>query len=80
MNRRFLGALIAIFQIIVAIWYFDWNSVTQIIISAVLFLSGLSLLLRDAESKSLQKAGSYLLYTAAFIILLFLIFKSLLIG
>lgn len=73
-----VGVLIAGFQIVIAIWYFDWSSTTQMIISTVLFLSGLSILLIDAESKLKQKAGSYLLYIGG-VIALFLIFKSLLI-
>lgn len=79
MKRKKVGVLIAGFQIVIAIWYFDWSSTTQMIISTVLFLSGLSILLIDAESEYKQKAGSYLLYIGGVIIALFLIFKSLLI-
>lgn len=79
MNRKKIGVLLAVFNIIVAVWYFDWNSPTQIIISILLFLSGLSLLLRDAESETLRKASSYLLYIAGIIAVL-LIFKKLFIG
>lgn len=71
--------MIAMFQIVIAIWYFDWNSTSQMIISTALFLSGLSVLLIDAESKPMQKAGSYLLYIGGIIGFL-LIFKSLFIG
>jgi hypothetical protein len=67
------------FQIVIAIWYFDWNSTTQMIISAVLLLSGVSVLLIDAKSKPLQKTGSYLLYIGT-VIALFLLFKSIFIG
>ncbi|HLM02719.1 MAG TPA: hypothetical protein VK400_16825 [Pyrinomonadaceae bacterium] len=79
MNRKKVGVLIAMFQIVIAIWYFDWNSTSQMIISTALFLSGLSVLLIDAESKPMQKAGSYLLYIGGIIGFL-LIFKSLFIG
>jgi hypothetical protein len=79
MNRKKIGVLIAVFNIIVAVWYFDWNNPTQIIISTVLFLSGISLLLTGTESKSLQKAGSYLLYFGG-ILAVILLFKKLFIG
>jgi hypothetical protein len=79
MNRKKIGVLIAVFNMIVAVWYFDWNSRTQIIISAALFLSGISLLLTDAVSEPRQKAGSYLLYLGGILAVL-LLFKKLFIG
>lgn len=79
MNRKKIGVLIAVFNIIVAVWYFDWNNPAQIIISSVLFLSGISLLLTDAESKPLQKAGSYLLYLGGLLAVI-LLFKKLFTG
>lgn len=79
MNLKILGILLGLFLILVAIWDFDWNNWNKIIVSTLLFLSGLSNVLTDAESKVLQKWRSFLLYVIGFIIILF-IFKILFVG
>jgi len=74
MNLRILGLFLGVFQILIAIWYFDWDSWVQLTVSTVLFLSGTSLLVREAGFRSFQKVGIGLLYVGAAIALL-LIFK-----
>lgn len=79
MILKILGILLGISVIVIAIWTFDWNSWNQIIISALLFLSGLVTLLTNAESKFLQKLRSFSLYIAG-IIAIFLILKIVFVG
>lgn len=79
MNLKILGILLGISVILIAIWNFDRNSWNQIIISTLLFSSGLITLLTDSESKFLQEARGILLYVAG-IIVIFLIFKVLFVG
>lgn len=79
MNLKILGILLGLFLISVAIWDFDWNNWNKIIVSTLLFLSGLSNILTAAESKTLQTWRSFLLYAIGFIIILF-IFKILFVG
>lgn len=79
MKLDILGKLLGIFQILVAIWYFDWNNWTQISVSTVLFLSGISILSRDAKSEPIRKTGRFLLWVG-FIVAIFLIFKVLFVG
>ncbi len=79
MNLKILGVLLGIFVILVAIWSFDWSNWNQIIISILLFSSGIITVLSNAKHKFLQKARNILLYITG-IMVIFLIFKMLLVG
>jgi len=79
MKQGILGKILGIILILIAIWYFDWNKWNPIIVSTVLFLSGLNSLFRDSESDFLRKLSRILLYVGLFIAI-FLIFKVLLVG
>jgi hypothetical protein len=77
MNQKNFGIFLGVVLILIAIWEFDWNSWTQIIISILLFLSGLSNVFRNKQSELIQKVSSFLLY-ASWIIIFFLVLKKLL--
>lgn len=79
MKLKILLKISAIIQILLGIWYFDWNSCNQIMVSTLQFLGGLGFLLILAKSEYLQKAGDFILFIGG-IIVVFLIFKILFVG
>ncbi len=51
-----IGKLLAIIQILLGIWYFDWHSWSLITVSIILFLSGILGFLPNPKSKFLTKS------------------------
>ncbi len=79
MNLKILGGLLGVFLILVSVWSFDWNNWNKIIVSILLFLSGLITLSTNMQSEFLQKTRSFLLYICG-IAAIFLVFKLLILG
>lgn len=73
MNQKVISILLGVIQIVIAIWYFDLHSTNQMLVSGALSLSGVSLFLRETDSKRLQRTGGLLLRIgAALAMILFL--------
>lgn len=73
MKSNILGKLLAVIQILIAIWYFDWQSWSQIFISILLFLSGIVNLLVDKQSVFLVKLKKRLQVIAGiFVVIIFI--------
>ena len=79
MKSNILGKLLAVIQILLAIWYFDWQNWNQIFISTLLFLSGVIGFLIDAQSKFLTKVKKLLQIIAGVIVVILLV-KLLFVG
>jgi hypothetical protein len=79
MNLTILGILLAVIQILLAIWYFDWNSWDHIIVSILLFLGGIIGFLVNTQSKFLMKIKK-LIHIIGFALVIFLLIKLLFIG
>ncbi len=79
MNLKILGLLLGIIQILVAIWYFDWNSWNSIIVSILLFLSGIAGFLVDTQSRLLLKIKE-LIYIIGLSLVFILLIRILFIG
>jgi len=73
MKLNILGKLLAAIQILIAIWYFDWQSWNQIFISILLFLSGIIGFLIDTQSKFLEKLKKCLQVIAGMVVVIILI-------
>ncbi len=77
MNLKILGIILGVVQILLAIWYFDWNSWNQILVSALLFLGAINVFLTNPQSKfSIQviRLTQIIAVTIVFILLLKLLF------
>jgi hypothetical protein len=79
MNTQTLGKVIAIIDLLVAVYVFDWNDWNKIIISILLLLSGIGLFLQDSERKS-YKELSTTLFGIAFIIAVLFLLKLIILG
>ncbi len=79
MKRKKFEILLAIIQILLAFWYFDWNSWTSIIVAGLLFLSGVMIFLTGFQSKILSKIKEFI-YIIGFLLVFILLIKILLIG
>lgn len=73
MKLSWVGRLLGIIQIMIAIWYFDWNSWDHIATSVVLLFSAIYLLFIDSGSSVVRKTSRFLFYLAAVISLVLLI-------
>ncbi|MDQ3180267.1 MAG: hypothetical protein M3Q33_07080 [Acidobacteriota bacterium] len=73
MKLNILGKLLAVIQILIAIWYFDWQSWNQIFISILLFLSGIISLLVDKQSVFLAKLKKCLQVIAGIVVVIILV-------
>lgn len=73
MKLNILGILLAVIQILFAVWYFDWQSWNQILVSVLLFLSGIITLLADQQSIFLLKLKNRLQIVSGIIIVIILI-------
>jgi len=73
MNLKKLGTLLAIIQILLAIWYFDWDSWNYIIVSILLFIGGTCGILTEIKSGFLIRIKELLQIIGVTIVILFLI-------
>ncbi len=60
MNLKIIGIALAVVQILIAVWYFDWHSTNQMLLSGALGLSGASNLLLETESEKLKSTRRFL--------------------
>jgi len=74
-----LNLLLALLLFASAYYAFDWNDWTQIWVSTVLVLSGVSSLFRDSESVARRQLGRSCLRAAA-VLSVFLIAKLIIFG
>lgn len=73
MNLSILGHLLGTALILIAIWYFDWQNWNYILVSVLLFLSGIITLLSNNQSKSLIKLKNFFQVIGGVITLILLI-------
>ena len=79
MKLSFFGKLLGIAQILFAVWYFNWQSWNQILVSVLLFLGGVITFLADSQSKPVIKLKNSLQVISGVAIVIFLI-KLLFVG
>lgn len=79
MKLNILGILLGSIQILLAIWYFDWQSWNQILVSNLLFLSGIITLLADKQSVFLTRLKKCLQVIAGVFVVV-LIIKVIFVG
>jgi hypothetical protein len=78
MNLRYLGYLLGLLQIIVAIWIFDLSNWNKIIIAILLFLGGVNSFLENPQSQYLVKI-KWLIYIMIFIAMVIFVFRMILV-
>ena len=79
MKLTILGKLLAVLQILVAIWYFDWNSWNHVIVSFLLFISGVVTLIAGSRSRRLMGI-KHALQIVGLVTVVFLLIKLLFVG
>jgi len=79
MNIKIIGKILAIINILLAVYVFDWSSWNKTIISSLLFLIGISLFLKDSKTEVYRELSKSL-HRIAFIISIFFIIKLIFVG
>lgn len=79
MNLKILGILLGIIQLLLAIWYFNWNSWNHIIVSILLFLGAMNVFLGNPQSRFLIQTKR-LIHIVVLAIVTLLVIKLLFVG